>query len=90
MDSLRPRTYNLELGWQTPEKAFMTLKYEKAKDMEINEGFNFPKKRYGICLTQTLFDNTTLNIEYLREKYDNELEHKGKSEVISIQLAINF
>ena len=90
MDSLRPQTYNLELGWRTPEKTFMTLKYEKAKDMEINDGFNFPKKRYGICLTHILSDNTYLNIEYLREKYYNEILHKGKNDIIAIQLAINF
>lgn len=90
MGSLRPQTYNVELGRKTSEKAFMTLKYEKAVDMEINKGFNFPKKRYGICLSHILFDNISLNIEYLHEKYDNEVLHKGKNDVIPAQLAIDF
>jgi hypothetical protein len=95
--SIRPNTYNVEFGWQTRKKALMSLKYEKSKDMEINENFNLPEKRYGVCLSYELYEDVSLSFEYLHEKYEREYLHandeipnRGKNEIITAQLAISF
>ena len=56
---------------------------------------DFPEKRYGICLSYSLYDDVLLRLEYLREKFDKtymnqENIHNDKNDMVTAQLAIAF
>jgi hypothetical protein len=89
---LRPETYNLEFGLKTRDKASLALKYEKADDMNV---LDLPEERYGICFSYSLYNDVSLSLEYLREKYDEFYKdkdnvHKDKNDIVTAQLAISF
>lgn len=88
--TLQPAAYNVEFGWQTMGKALLALKYEQADDMEIDDDFDLPESRYGVCLSYTLYDDVDLKLEYLHEKFDNADLNKGKSDMFTAQLAVGF
>jgi len=88
--TFKPAAYNVEFGWQTMGKALLAVKYEQADDMEIDDDFDFPESRYGVCLSYSLYEDVDLKLEYLYEKYDNVDLHKGKSDIVTAQLAVSF
>jgi hypothetical protein len=87
VNHIRPETYSLEFGLKTRDKACLSLKYERADDLNL---LDLPEERYGICLSYSLYDDVSLSLEYLREKFDKPIMNKDKNDIVAAQLAIGF
>ena len=77
-----PKAWNLELAWVATDKLEAALRYEGSDD-----GGNWiPETQYGAVVSYSIFDNTTVAVEYLRGEFENEDERNA----FVAQLGIEF
>ncbi len=81
-ERFEPKAWNLELAYAVIENLEFAIKYEGSSD-----ALNFiPEKQYGAAVTYGLFENTSLALEYLHGKFENDDER----DLLTAQLAIEF
>lgn len=80
--SYKPRAYNFEMAWSANDELELGVKYEGGSDL----GDFLPEKQYGCVLSYSIFENTSLGIEYLHGEFENSDER----DLITTQLAIEF
>ncbi len=78
----QPETWNLELAYRATDKIEIAVKYEGGNDL----GDFLPEDQYGAAVTYGLFENTSLSLEYLHGKFENNDER----DLITTQLAVEF
>ena len=78
----QPETWNFELAYAATDRLEVAVKYEGGDDL----GDFLPEDQYGVALTYSMFENTSLALEYLHGKFDNNDE----KDLITTQLAIEF
>ena len=81
-EDFEPRTWNIELAYLITEALEVAIKYEGSDD-----ALDFlPEKRYGGVINYSLFDNTSLGLEYLY----GEFENNDEVTTVTGQLAVVF
>lgn len=80
--ALEPKAWNFEFAFIPLEKLELAARYEGGEDL----GDFQPETRYGVAATYSLFENTSLAVEYLRGEFEND----DKSNVLTAQLGIEF
>lgn len=81
-EKFEPKAWNLELAYAIIEDLEVAVRYEGSRDA-LNV---IPEKQYGAALTYGLFENTSIAVEYLHGKFENDDER----DLITAQLAIEF
>jgi hypothetical protein len=79
---LKPRAWNFELAYRVTEGLECALRYEGTRDC----GDFLPERQYGVALIYSLFENTSLALEYLHGRFDND----DKRDLLSAQLSAGF
>ena len=80
---LEPETWNIEFAFLPTEDLELAIRYEGGNDL----GDDFlPDTRYGGVVSYSLFDATTLAVEYLHSSYDNDDE----ADTVTVQLGVEF
>ena len=77
-----PKAWNLELAYALTEKLELAVKYEGSDDL----GGFMPEQQYGAAVVYSLFENTSLALEYLHAEFANA----DARDLITTQLAIEF
>lgn len=81
-DEAAPQAWNLELACLPMKKLEVALRYAQAEDVE-----NYlPETQYGLNAAYSLFENTDVSLEFLKNEYENDDEES----IITAQLAIEF
>jgi len=81
-DKFEPKAWNFELAYAFTEDLEAAIRYEGSDD-----ALNFiPEMQYGAALTYGLFENTSIAVEYLHGKFENDDER----DLLTAQLAIEF
>lgn len=81
-ESFEPRAWNFELAWVFSEDLEIAARYGGSDNaLEF-----IPKKQYGMALTYSLFNNTSLSFEYLYGAFDNDDER----DAFTAQVAVEF
>jgi hypothetical protein len=78
----QPETWNFELAYAATDRFEVAVKYEGGDDL----GDFLPEDQYGATVTYGLFENTSLALEYLHGKFENDDER----DVVTTQLAVEF
>ncbi|MDH3975013.1 MAG: LbtU family siderophore porin [Deltaproteobacteria bacterium] len=87
----QPVTFNVEVAFAITDALALAAKYEGNKEL-----FEFPEKQYGVAVSFSLYEHTSIALEYLSGEYDEDYVafkgSPGKDEVSSLtaQLAIEF
>lgn len=82
VDNVRPETWNLEAAARVCERAEFALRYGGSD----GAGGFLPQDEYGAALLYTIFDSTTLTVEYLYQEFqDASANSQG-----TLQLAVGF
>ncbi len=81
-NELQPTTWNFELAYVATETLEVALRCEGGDDL----GDFLPEIQYGAVVAYSLFENTTLALEYLHGEFENDDEQ----DLITTQLAIEF
>jgi hypothetical protein len=81
-EGFKPKAWNLELAFVPVEDLEVALKYEGGDDL----GDLLPESQFGVAVIYSLFENTSLALEYLR----GEFENGDVRDLITSQLAIEF
>lgn len=77
-----PQSWNFELAFMPIESLELALRYGGS-----DKTMNFlPDSQYGGCITYSLFENTSLALEYLQGEYENDDE----TQAFTAQLAVEF
>lgn len=69
-EKFEPKAWNIELAWAATEKLELAVKYEGSDE---TLGL-MPTTHYGGAITYSLFDNTSLGLEYLHGEFENDDE----------------
>jgi hypothetical protein len=78
----QPETWNFELAYAATDRLEVAVKYEGGDDL----GDFLPEDQYGAAITYGLFENTSLALEYLHGKFENDDER----DLVTTQLAVEF
>ncbi|MBW2576217.1 MAG: LbtU family siderophore porin [Deltaproteobacteria bacterium] len=78
----QPETWNFELAYAATDRLEVAVKYEGGDDL----GDFLPEDQYGAAVTYGLFENTSLSLEYLYGKFENDDERN----LFTTQLAVEF
>ncbi len=78
----KPRAYNFEFAYAMNDELEMGVRYEGGKDL----GDFLPEKQYGLVLSYSIFENTSLGIEFLHGEFENNDER----DLITTQFAVEF
>lgn len=80
---LKPGAWNIELAYAVNDKLEIAGKYE------CSDGLwdLYPEQQYGPVISYSLFENTTLAVEYLYAEYENG---DATRDLVTTQLAIAF
>jgi hypothetical protein len=81
-NKFQPKTWNFELAYAATDRLEVAVKYEGGDDL----GNFLPEDQYGAAVTYSLFENTSLAIEYLHGEFENDDER----DVVTTQLAVEF
>jgi len=81
-DNLQPKAWNFELAAAVMPDLELALKLEGSDEF----GSEAPEKQYGAALLYGLFENTSLNFEYLY----GEFRDKSDRNQATLQLAVEF
>ncbi len=81
-ESCRPSAWNIELAYAAAENLEFGVKYEGSDDC----GDFLPESQYGAIVSYSLFENTSLALEYLYGEFENDDERN----LITCQLGIEF
>lgn len=76
-----PSALNLELACAPMEKLELAVRYGKTDDIQDT----LVETQYGIAAAYTLFENTTLSLEYLNGEYENDDEVTIITTLLSIE-----
>ena len=82
----RPAAWNVEMGYVLTEQWQVALRYGGSKDGDGGDDLFLPKTQCGAVVNWSLFDNTTLALEYLRSDFRND----QTVDAIVAQLAVAF
>ena len=77
-----PAAWNFELAYMVIDDLEVAVRYEGTDDT-LNL---LPEKQYGVAATYSLFENTSLSLEYLYGEFENDDERT----LLTAQLAIEF
>ena len=81
-EKFEPKAWNFELAYAITEDLEAAIRYEGS-----NDALNIiPEKQYGAAITYGLFENTSIAVEYLHGKFENDDERN----LLTAQLAIEF
>lgn len=85
---IEPSAWNLELAYAPRENLEVALRCAQTDDIKggIDDAGAFPESQYGAAVAYSLFDSTTVALEYLKNEYENNDEQS----VVTAQLAIEF
>jgi len=79
----RPSAWNLELGIELAEELEVAARYGGSDD-----GADFlPESQYGAVISWRVFENTNLALEYLHDKYEDDVQ---EADTLTAQLAVEF
>ncbi len=87
----RPLAWNFEAFWAPVEQLELAARYEGSSEFAGR-----PQRQYGVDLSWSIWDYTTLSLEYLRGEFDHEfnLDADGKTldrrDLVTAQLAFEF
>ena len=81
-EAFKPETWNFEIAYTATENLEIGAKYEGSHDC----GSYLPKKQYGCVAAYSIFESTSLTVEYLHGKFENNDEQN----LATAQLAIEF
>jgi len=79
---IQPETWNIELAYAATDRLEVAVKYEGGDDL----GDVLPEDQYGAAVSYSLFENTSLSLEYLHGEFENDDER----DLITTQLAVEF
>ncbi len=80
--AFEPRAWNFEAAFMVRDGLEIGIRYEGGDDL----GDFLPEEQYGLVINYSLFENTSLALEYLHGEFDNNDER----DVITSQLSISF
>lgn len=84
---VEPSAWNLELAYSPVEDLEVAVRYGQTDDIKGGVVDEFlPETQYGAAFAYSLFESTTLALEYLKGEYENNDE----TDVVTAQLAIEF
>lgn len=78
----KPGAYNLEFAWVPCDDLEFGVKYEGSDDL----GALLPEKQFGIVAYYSLFENTSIGLEYMNGEYENSDER----DLVTFQIAVEF
>jgi hypothetical protein len=78
----QPETWNFEFAYAATDRLEVAVKYEGGDDLADF----LPEDQYGAAVTYGLFENTSLALEYLHGKFENDDER----DLVTTQLAVEF
>ncbi len=78
----KPVAWNVELAYAVTEDLELAVKCEGSEDL----GDFHPEKQYGGAVIYSLFENTSLALEYLHGEFENG-DEQG---LITTQISIEF
>ncbi len=79
--AVAPATWNIEFAFAPSEKVGLAARYEGSDEADF-----LPERQYGVCITYSLFESTSLGVEYLHGEFENDDE----TDIVTAQLAIAF
>ena len=77
-----PAAWNIEIAYAFAQGLALAAKYEGSDDL----GDFQPESQFGVALNYSLFESTSLIIEYLRGAYEND----DKRDLLTTQIAIEY
>ncbi|RLB17744.1 MAG: hypothetical protein DRG63_03340 [Deltaproteobacteria bacterium] len=78
----KPQAWNVEFAFAPIKKLELALRYEGSNDLGDYE----PELQCGLAIIYSLFENTSLSVEYLHGKFEND----DKRDLVTGQLAVEF
>ncbi len=77
-----PKTWNFELAFAPMDRLMLAARYEGGDEL----GDFLPENQYGAAVTYSLFENTSIALEYLHGEFANNDER----DLLTTQLAVEF
>jgi hypothetical protein len=85
----KPQAWNVELSFALTDTVEIAARYAGSDDGgdAVSGVFLLPEFQYGTVASWTVFDNTTLALEYLHGEFEEDVQ---KTDTVTAQLAIAF